>query len=147
MSSGPALGEWDDLRATDDARERAAATLRQALVEGSLNVQTTERRLAATYAAQHNRELTALLADLPQRDRSAPPTAPQRSWHGSGWPMLAALAVVAIVWVIGLGFASHEGAWPVWPVAFITLRVLWWRRGWPGTRRGPVRRPPTEGAR
>jgi uncharacterized membrane protein YccC len=142
-----AFGDWEDLRATDDARERTAATLRQALVEGSLDVETTERRLAATYAAQHNRELTALVADLPQRDPSAPPTGPQRSWRGSRWLIPVALAAVAIVWAVGLEGGWHHGVWPVWPVAFVLPRILWWNRGWPGTQRGAPSRPPTQRAR
>ncbi|MCW3027717.1 MAG: hypothetical protein JWN81_928 [Solirubrobacterales bacterium] len=143
-SQGPrdaALGGWEDLRATDEARERTAATLHQALVDGALNVEATEHRLAATYAAQHNRELSALVADLPQRDRSGGFTGAARSPRGLGWPVAVLFAVVATAWAVGLGFGWQHGVWPVWLLGFILLRALWWRGQWRGRRRGLLPRP------
>jgi Domain of unknown function (DUF1707) len=143
---GAAHGGLGDLRATDGARERTAAILRQALVDGSLDVEETEHRLAATYAAQHNRELSALVADLPQSDHSAVFTGAAPSQRGLGWPVAVLFAVVVIAWVAGLAFGWQHGVWPVWLLAFILLRALWWRRHWRGARRGFAPRPPARSA-
>ena len=143
---GAAPGGLGDLRATDGARERTAAILRQALVDGSLDIEATEHRLAATYAAQHNRELSALVADLPQSGRSAVVTGTARSQRGLGWPVAVLFAVVVIGWAAGLAFGWQHGAWPVWPLAFILLRALWWRGHWRGGRRGFALRPPGRSA-
>jgi uncharacterized membrane protein YccC len=146
MSAGAAPRGWEGLRTTDEARERTAATLRQALVDGSLNVEETEHRLAATYAAQHNRELSAVVADLQQHDRSGvfTNTAPSRRWLG--WSVAVVFAVVVIAWTAGLGFGWQHGVWPVWLLAFILLRALWWRGHWRGRRRGSVPRLPARSA-
>jgi uncharacterized membrane protein YccC len=137
-----ALGRWEDLRATDEARERTAATLREALVDGSLNVEATEHRLAATYAARHNRELSAVVADLPQSDGSGVFTSVARARRGLGWRVAVLFAVVVIAWVVALGSGWQHGVWPVWLLGFILLRALWWRGHWRGGRRGSVPRPP-----
>jgi hypothetical protein len=137
---------WEDLRATDEARERTAATLRQALVDGSLNVEETEHRLAATYAAQHNRELNALVVDLPQHDRSGVFTRAASSRRWLEWPVAVLIAVVVIAWAAGLGFGWRHGVWPVWLLAFILLRALWWRGVRRGRRRGSVPRLPARHA-
>jgi hypothetical protein len=133
---------WEDLRATDEARERTAATLRDALVDGSLDVEETEHRLAVTYTARHNRELTALVADLPQRYRAAVSSNMARSQRGPRWPIALLFAALVIAWSLALGFGSQHGVWPVWPLAFILLRTLWWHGGRSGGRRGSVSRPP-----
>lgn len=143
---GAVPGDWEDLRATDEARERTATTLRQALVDGSLNVEATEHRLAAAYAAQHNRELSALVADLPQRNRSAGLTSGARSQRRLPWPAAALLVFVVIAWAGGLGVGWLHGVWPIWLLAFILLRTFWWRGHWGGGRRGFASRPPARNA-
>ena len=107
---GAAPGGLGDLRATDAARERTAAILRQALVDGSLDVEATEHRLAATYAALHNGELSALVADLPQSDRSAVFTGAPRSPLRLAWPVAMLFAVVVIAWAAGLVFGWQHDA-------------------------------------
>ena len=138
---GAAPSGLGDLRATDAARERTAAILRQALVDGSLDLEATEHRLAATYAAEHNRELSALVADLPQSDRSAVFTGSARSPRGLVWPVAVLFAVVVIAWAAGLAFGWQHGVWPGWLLVFILLRALWWRGRWSGGRRGFAPRP------
>jgi Flp pilus assembly protein TadB len=137
---GAAPGGLGDLRATDAARERTAAILRQALVDA------TEHRLAATYAAQHNRELGALIADLPHSDHSAVFAGATRSQRGLEWPVAVLFAVVVIAWAAVLVFGWQHGAWPVWLLAFIVLRALWWRGRWRGGQRGFALRPPARPA-
>jgi hypothetical protein len=115
-------------------------------VDGSLDVEATEHRLAATYAAGHNRELSALIADLPQSDRSAVFTGAPRSQRRLVWPAAALLAVAVIAWAAVLVFGWQHGAWPVWLLAFILLRALWWRGRWRDGRRGFALRPPARPA-
>jgi Domain of unknown function (DUF1707) len=135
------VGGWEDLRATDAARERTAATLRQALVDGSLNVDETEHRLATTYAAQHNHELSAVVADLPQRDRSSALSGAAWSRHRRGWPVAVLLAVMVITLLAGFEFGGQHHVWPLWLLALILVRSLWWRGRWSGDRRGSGERP------
>ena len=135
-------GSWEDLRATDEARERTAATLRAALVDGSLDVEETEHRLAVTYTARHNRELSALVADLPQRYPAAVSSNVARSQRWPRWPVALLVAALVIAWTLALGFGWQHGMWPVWPLAFILLRTLWWRGRWSGGQRASVPRPP-----
>jgi hypothetical protein len=53
------------MRASDVARERAAALLRRRCDEGYLSLDTFERRLEAVYRARSTDELAGLTADLP----------------------------------------------------------------------------------
>jgi hypothetical protein len=143
---GAAPGAFGDLRATDAARERTAAILRQALLDGSLDIESTEHRLAATYAAEHNRELSALVADLSQSDRSELFTGSAWSRRGLVWAVVVLFAVVVIASAAVLVFGWQHGAWPVWLLAFILLRALWWRGRWRRGRRDFALRPPARSA-
>jgi len=117
-----------DLRVTDAARERAASVLNQALVEGSLTIEETEQRLATAYAARNERELAAVLADLPQHRttsrRSRVASGRRLAQHRS---LLLLIAVTAIVAIALAGSGAHA-AWPLWPLALVSLRAFWWRR-------------------
>ena len=70
------------VRASTEEREETVARLHHALGEGRLDLEETETRVAAAYAAQYRDELPSLLADLPHGGpaagwaRSAAPT-----WH------------------------------------------------------------------
>lgn len=55
------------LRAGDADRERAVATLRQAVVEGRLTLEEFGDRVGAAYASRTEAELTRLVDDLPAR--------------------------------------------------------------------------------
>jgi hypothetical protein len=117
-----------DLRVTDASRERAASVLNQALAEGSLTVEEAELRLTTAYAARHERELDAVLADLPQHRSTSPrsrvASARRLASHGS---LLLVVAVSAIVAIAVAGRGAHA-PWPLWPLAFVSLRAYWWRR-------------------
>jgi hypothetical protein len=53
------------VRASTSEREESVARLHHALGEGRLDLDETETRVAAAYAAQYRDELPPLLADLP----------------------------------------------------------------------------------
>lgn len=61
-----------ELRASDADRERVSAVLREALVEGRLDMEEFEERLEATYRARTYRELEPITRDLPAPGVSAP---------------------------------------------------------------------------
>jgi hypothetical protein len=60
-----------ELRASDADRERTADTLRHAAGEGRLTVDELEERLSTVYEARTQRELDALVADVPVTHRPA----------------------------------------------------------------------------
>ncbi|WP_433305364.1 DUF1707 SHOCT-like domain-containing protein [Actinoplanes sp. CA-030573] len=63
------------MRCSDADREGIAGRLRAAAAEGRLGMDEFEERTAAVYAARYDRELSALVADLPPAPGSA----------GNGW--------------------------------------------------------------
>jgi hypothetical protein len=69
------------LRASDAEREDTVVVLQRALGEGRLDVDETDTRITAAYAARHRHELAALVADLPgtaRPDAVAPRTGRRR---------------------------------------------------------------------
>jgi adenylate cyclase len=58
-----------ELRVSDDARERAAAALRQAYSRGRLDSDELEERLERVYRSRTRSALSAALSDLPERRR------------------------------------------------------------------------------
>jgi Domain of unknown function (DUF1707) len=84
-------------RASDAEREQAVARLYHALGEGRLDLEETEERVSAAYAARHRCGLSALLADLP--DSPGTPAAPRASaapewtaiWASAVWRARTAL--------------------------------------------------------
>lgn len=99
-------------RAGDADRERVAAMLRDAHVEGRLDVDELTTRLDAAYRATTYGDLAALTADLPPpRKRSRPP--------GSE-PVPARSAPTPARRDKGL-----RGAWSAWTVAVLVNVVVW----------------------
>jgi hypothetical protein len=70
------------LRASTPEREETVARLHHALGEGRLDLEETETRVAAAYAARYRDELPPLLADLPDHGPAADRTG------SPGWPDL-----------------------------------------------------------
>lgn len=62
------------VRASDAEREAAVVRLHEALGDGFLDLDETDERVAAAYAARHRGDLTALTADLPDRPTTSAPT-------------------------------------------------------------------------
>jgi FHA domain-containing protein/uncharacterized protein DUF1707 len=59
------------MRASDDSRERVVGLLRRRFTEGYLSTETFEARADVAYTASDDRELEALVGDLPPRRRWA----------------------------------------------------------------------------
>ena len=86
-------------RASDAERGQTAALLKQACVEGRLNLDEFGQRVAEAYAARTREELAALTSDLP-----AAQTAP--ALDGSGPPAVTSTTAI-------LAAAERSGPWRV----------------------------------
>lgn len=95
----PTTGPTPAVRASDAEREATMARLHHALGEGRLDLNETEARVAAAYAAQYRSDLLPLLADLPQE----PPPG-----RGDGPPTWMALWT-SIVWRAGTTLSGRNG--------------------------------------
>lgn len=83
------------VRASDAEREDTAAVLQRALGEGRLDLDETDARLTAAYAARYRHELVPLLDDLPDTGGTRRASVP------IGRPATVAAAVA-----LGLGLLS-----------------------------------------
>jgi hypothetical protein len=79
-----------DLRASDRDREAAAERLRTAALEGRLDHEELEDRLAIVYAARWDRELAAVTRDV------TPPADPLEFWRPQR-RQVNALAIISLV--------------------------------------------------
>ncbi len=139
--SWPPWSRRDQLRASDEDREQAVTELTEHHVEGRLSSDELSERSRLAFAAKTNGDLSALLADLPGRQKS-PLTVWQgvRSLRARGpfpglgylgfWPRAGALWADLIL-VGGVGYAvptlSHD-AYLSAPVAVLQAGyfvVLW----------------------
>jgi Domain of unknown function (DUF1707) len=113
------------LRASDADRERIAEQLRRHHLDGRLDTDELQERLAACYAARTGGELEPLVADLPG-DGAEPRRAPRalRSWP----PVLAGVLVVLLA-LATAGAIAHGRPGPLaFVLVFVLLRSTWWRR-------------------
>lgn len=100
-------------RAGDADRERVAAMLREAHVEGRLDVDELTARLDATYRAKTYGDLATVTADLPPpRKRSRPPGSVPATVPGSSVPARR-------------GDKGLRAAWAAWTVAVLVNVVIW----------------------
>jgi class 3 adenylate cyclase/YHS domain-containing protein len=70
-----------DLRASDEARERAVHLLRRAYERGRLTVEELEERVAHAHAARTRGELRLVLRDLPEYGRARARMRRRRMWR------------------------------------------------------------------
>lgn len=119
----------EDIRVSDQERERAAQQLRDHFAAGRLDEEELSDRVQQAYAARTARQLRALLADLPelplspQEHRAA--LAVRRSQlqrrlfqeTGGG---LALFVVCLVVWITD---GAQGQFWPIW-VAIVVLVPL-----------------------
>ena len=87
------------VRASDAEREDTVAVLQRALGEGRLDLDETDTRMTAAYAARYRHELASLLDDLPDTEETGRPSVPTRR---------SATAVAALA--LGLGLLSGVAA-------------------------------------
>ena len=117
------------LRASDAEREQTATILRAAMTEGRLSLQEGEERLAAAYAATYRDELGPLTADLPDGGRRALYETPEfkayarRLLRRRGAALAVLAAALVVLWAAGV-----HVFWPVIPLAFLAVALLWHRR-------------------
>ena len=98
------------LRASDADRERTAQLLREHHAVGRLTAEEFEGRLEQVFQARTLGELDALLADLPEEDRSG--SARHGRW---GAPLLLPLLPLLIV---ALALSHGRALWLAFPLAF-----------------------------
>jgi hypothetical protein len=96
--TSPSIKGCSPVRASDAEREAVVAQLHEALGDGRLDLNETEERVAAAYAARHRSDLPPLLSDLP-------PSHP----NGSAVPTWAALWGSA-VWRVRIMLLGLEDA-------------------------------------
>jgi len=112
-----------DLRASDDDRERVASEIREHFALGRLDADELSTRLGRAYAAETERELEALRADLP---RLLPPAdATRRGPRAHRYARRAAVLLLpfcasTLVWLLA---GAHGSFWPVWVGAASVLHL------------------------
>ncbi len=129
------------MRASDTDRDEVVAALSEHFQAGRLTSDELDERTGRALAARTLGELGELMADLPALARAVqgpPPARPRGPGHPGPAlivPLLAAVAVVALVASAGPGHHSWA-AWWIVPVALLVARRLAGGRGAP---RGPWR--------
>jgi hypothetical protein len=91
-----------DIRASDAEREATAERLRAAAMEGRLDHEELEERLAAAYGARWSSELTRLTADVTVRPGRPSPPAFVRPRARTNALAVASL-VLSVFWMGGIG--------------------------------------------
>lgn len=125
----------DQLRASDEDRERVAAILRDAHAEGRLTRDEFDERLDSTYNAKTYLELNALMTDLPvNRGQLAKPVstssvstpspgpirqkarrAARKSLNAMWWLYACTVTLNVVIWgSITLGPGAAPYFWPAW---------------------------------
>jgi hypothetical protein len=114
----------DELRASDDDRQRVVEQLQQSLAEGRFDLHEFDDRVRGAYGAETYKDLKAIVADLPQAvpipiaDPGVAPAFRNATrlwlWHQwEGYIRVVAL-VVAIYLVIAMGTGDLGYFWPIW---------------------------------
>lgn len=137
------------IRAADADREQVAERLRNAHVEGRLDLAEFQQRLDLCYDAKTMGDLAPLVRDLPRRrERNE---AGWLGWLGRRRRLAAALATVVVASIVLGAIAGPHGSWHrgggagwLWiPVLFIVWRIFFWR--WSPWRRRRGRFHPPQG--
>jgi len=129
----------EQMRASDEDRERTAALLREHHAVGRLTAEEFETRIEGVFAARTHGDLDALLADLPAIDLYQLPSASIRPAsrsavmpRGSGGQILprsvagwltwtAASSLLLVIW-LGVGIVAGGAAWLPW---FLLIVIPW----------------------
>jgi hypothetical protein len=129
------VAQRDQLRASDDDRERVAAILRDAHAEGRLSRDEFDERLDSTYQARTYQDLNGLLTDLPvNRGQLAKPESTSPAIRPSPSPIrqkarrAARKTLNVFWWIYGVAVAINVVVWgslalflpgdapPFWPI-------------------------------
>jgi len=124
----------DDLRVSDEQRERAASDIREHYAAGRLTDDELSDRVQAAYSARTEGELTALTADLPklpatraeqkaevaQRRRALERRLLQEAGGGSG-----AFLICTAIW---LASGASGFFWPIFVALAVLIPLV--RNGW-----------------
>jgi Domain of unknown function (DUF1707) len=128
------MTDAQNLRASDEQRERAAQEIREHFAAGRLNDDELSERVQAAYSARTEQDLKALLADLPRlpatRAQQKAELAARRGQlqrrllqeTGGG---AALFLLCTVIWLVS---GAHGQFWPIW-VALVALIPLL-RNGW-----------------
>lgn len=135
------------IRASDDDRERVAASLRDHYAAGRLNGDEFNERLDKAYAATTLGQLADLQADLPAPQPAQPPVPAQPAgpitagsgrsaveWRAAFGSWLCVSLVCFVVWLLSGAAAS---LWFLWPTGIYGAVLLArWVSGAPAPARG-----------
>jgi hypothetical protein len=111
-----------EVRAGDDERQATIDRLAAHFRAGRLTDDELEERTAAAHAARTRGDLAALEADLP--GEPGPDDALERRLQRRRERIVSAIAISAFLWVIWLVTDPGGFAWPVFPMAALTLGVV-----------------------
>src|SRR4051794_11695018 len=117
----PSALSADTVRASHAEREDTVAWLHQALGEGRLDLEETETRVTAAYAARYRDDLPPLLNDLPGSDEPHLGTGRAPAWSQL-W--------TAVVWRLRVLLFGPDATSPSvlhlrWAAAGVGLALLW----------------------
>jgi len=124
----------DDLRVSDEQRERAASEIREHYAAGRLTDDELSERVQAAYSARTEQELRSALADLPKLPASP---AQQKAELAARRSMLqrrmlqeagGGLGVFALCAAIWAASGASGQFWPIWVLLVCLIPLL--RNGW-----------------
>jgi len=127
----------DDLRVSDEQRERAAAEIREHYAAGRLNDDELSERVQAAYSARTEQELRAALADLPKLPASpaqqkaelaARRSVLQRRMLQEAGGGLGLFVLCTVIWAVSGGHHGHGQFWPIFVLLVVLIPLL--RNGW-----------------
>ena len=140
---GRALGR-DQIRVSDDERERTADTLRNHYADGRLTSDELEDRIERAYHAKTRGDLAALTRDLPaeysRRARERLASANRHAWRAH----LASYASVNGGLVGIWGVTGGGEFWPIWSIGGWGIAIVWHGLAARATARRLERRSPRE---
>ena len=129
------MARTDDLRVSDEQRDRAAQEIREHYAAGRLTDDELSDRVQAAYTASTEQELRKLLSDLPKLPASPAQQkaelATRRSMlqrrmlqeAGGG---LGLFVICTVVWAVA--GAHHGQFWPIWVLLVCLIPLI--RNGW-----------------
>jgi len=127
----------DDLRVSDEQRDRAAQEIREHYAAGRLTDDELSERVQAVYSARTEQELRKLLSDLPKLPASpaqqkaelaARRSVLQRRMFQEAGGGLGLFVICTAVWLVSGGHHGHGQFWPAIILVVCLLPLL--RNGW-----------------